>query len=245
MGLVTGFVAGLLGLGGGVILGPALLVLGDYVALSGKLSSIQATGVTAAQGVIGSLSSWFFHRKKVQSNQLAWVIGIPMGLGAVVSSLWIQSQAESVIPATFTCMLATAIVLSFFVGNNRTEFRTPSAGILIALSLPIGLLNGVIGQAGAFFFIPFFIYLVGMPVSLVVGSAGLIGLMSVSSALVPRLLSGVIPWDMVLVIAPAVILGGKLGAKVHYKVSESVVHLSIRAVLILSLIQLLFKTGCV
>ncbi|WP_163834310.1 sulfite exporter TauE/SafE family protein [Spartinivicinus ruber] len=239
LGLTTGFIAGFLGFGGGVLLGPALILLVPI--MTGNILSLeQITGITAAQGLVGSVSSWYFHRKHTQSLRLGCTIGIPMGLGAMTSSCFILQLGELWILATFALMLSFALFISITV-PKFIEYNESNNLLLFTSSLSIGLLNGVIGQGGAFFFIPFFAYIIGLPIRQVVSSAGIIGAFSVSSSLMPRLFCDLIPWLWVIIITPTVIIGSYIGTHLHHQVSDQKLRWFITFFLGLSLVQIINK----
>ncbi|MCX4029055.1 sulfite exporter TauE/SafE family protein [Endozoicomonas sp. SM1973] len=239
LGLTTGFIAGFLGFGGGVLLAPALILLAPI--MTGNVLSLeQITGITATQGLVGSISSWYFHRQHTQNVKFGCTIGVPMGLGAMTSSCFILQLGELWILTTFTLMLSFALITSITV-PSFIEYNESNNSLLFSTSLCIGLLNGVIGQGGAFFFIPFFAYIIGLPIRQVVSSAGIIGTFSVSSSLMPRLFCDLIPWLWVMIITPAVILGSYIGTHLHHKVSDQKLRWSITFFLGLSLIQLINK----
>ncbi len=62
LGLITGFLSGLLGIGGGIIMAPLLLYIPPLFGLE-PLSMHQVAGLTIVQAFFGCLAGGFIHRK--------------------------------------------------------------------------------------------------------------------------------------------------------------------------------------
>jgi uncharacterized membrane protein YfcA len=106
IGLAAGFFSALLGVGGGIIIVPLLLLLCHWQARNATATSLAAIGITALSGVI----SYAFHGDV--SVKYAALIGLPAGVGAVGGSALQQRVHARTLELLFALlMLGTAIWL--------------------------------------------------------------------------------------------------------------------------------------
>jgi uncharacterized membrane protein YfcA len=156
LGLVMGFLAGLLGLGGGMVMVPAvtfMLGLKGFdaehvvkIAVATSLATICFTSIT---------SVWAHHKRRA----VLWPVvvrlvpGILIGsaLGAQVA-VFLPGKALSILFAVFVSFSATQMLLNRAPKPNRTLPGTP--GMLAAGSV-IGMVSALVGAGGAFISVPF------------------------------------------------------------------------------------------
>jgi hypothetical protein len=87
--------------------------------------------------------------------------------------------------------------------------NTPLA---VIIGTSIGTAAGIIGQGGAFLYIPAMLYLLRIPTRICIGSALAIGILSSGAVLVGRLGTSQIPWQNSLILVAGVIIGAQLGS---------------------------------
>jgi uncharacterized membrane protein YfcA len=156
LGLATGFLAGLLGIGGGMLMVPAITwVLGakgfpaDYVvkmAVATSLATICFTSITSVRA----------HHKR---GAVMWPVvlrlapGILLGsaLGAQVA-VAIPGKALGILFALFVSFSATQMFLDRKPRPSRTLPGTPG---MVAAGGAIGMLSALVGAGGAFVSVPF------------------------------------------------------------------------------------------
>ena len=176
-GLSAGFLSGLVGLGGGILLAPLLLFVPDLVGL-GDLSVKEVTGLTMVQGLAGALSGVIRHHSYgyVSKGLVAYMgvsVGVTALLGALLSSQLVSDKAILVVFAT---MALVASLLIFLPGTREHQDR--SAPAIITFNLPltvllaaaIGFSGGLVGQAGSFILIPAMVYVLHIPTRYAIGS---------------------------------------------------------------------------
>ena len=106
IGLVAGFLSALLGVGGGIVIVPLLLVLCRWDARSATATSLAAIGITALSGVI----TYAFHGDV--DVKYAALVGLPAAAGAVGGSRLQQRLRTRTIELLFAVVLvATAVWL--------------------------------------------------------------------------------------------------------------------------------------
>lgn len=175
---VAGFLAGLLGIGGGLILVPGLYFtfssLGYesdhlmHVAIGTSLGTIMATGLSSARS----------HHKRgaVDFNlirQIApgLILGVILGslVASIVNSLWLKCFF---VPALF--ILATLMLIN--PKDKVVQKTLPSRPLTCLITSAIGLVSSLMGIGGAALNVPF-MTLCRVPVHKAIGSASAMGIL--------------------------------------------------------------------
>jgi uncharacterized membrane protein YfcA len=179
VGLVVGFTAGLVGIGGGVLMVPFLYFVyegwgasfGWTVApeLEAAVSHATSLFVIVPTAIVGVLA---YSRKRLVEWRAALPIAafsIPGGiLGARVAILL---PADLLKVAFGLFLLASAIQL---VAGKRTASERPlriSAWVTIPTGLGVGVFSALMGVGGGLVAIPMLIHLIGMPVQKVAATS--------------------------------------------------------------------------
>ena len=177
LGIFTGFLAGLLGVGGGLVLIPILTymfhnALGLETALAVKMAI--ATGMSTI--VVTSLASTRMHH---QIGAVRWdlVKGLTPGLivGSLISSLWlfafINGAVLALVFAGFAAFSATQMLLDRKPKPSRDMpgpvGQTAAGGL-------IGVVSGLVGAGGAFMSVPFMVWC-NVPMRQVVATSAALG----------------------------------------------------------------------
>lgn len=106
IGLVAGFFSALLGVGGGVIIVPLLLLVAGWHARNATATSLAAIGITALSGVI----TYAIHGDV--SVKYAALVGVPAAFGAVGgTSLQRRLQGRTIEILFAALMVGTAVWL--------------------------------------------------------------------------------------------------------------------------------------
>jgi uncharacterized membrane protein YfcA len=157
LGLVTGFLAGLLGIGGGMVIVPFLTYLISQQGVGSALAVKMAIATSMATIVFTSLSSVRAHHKK---GAVRWDIVRGLTPGIVVGALIASLGVFSVMKGT-----TLAFVFAGFVGFSSLQmFRNkqpqpsrmlPSPPGLAGAGGVIGFASGLVGAGGGFISVPF------------------------------------------------------------------------------------------
>jgi uncharacterized membrane protein YfcA len=253
---VVGFVSGLVGVGGGFIMTPALIFLGipSPVAVATGASQIAATSFS---GMI-SLA----RRKSVD-----WRMGLLLSIGGVAGSvsgvslfhrLLAIGQLDLIISLCYIVLLALigALMLMESIAviykrpnpsraifsrsarrmTNRLPFRMrfPRSGLYISVVPPlalgffIGALAAIMGVGGGFILAPAMIYLLRMPTNVVIGTS-LFQILIVTAFIV--LLQATMTHTVDLVLSAILMLGGVVGAQLGSRLGARLRGEQIRAIL--------------
>ncbi len=229
LGLFGGFLSGLLGIGGGIIMVPLLLYLPPLLHV-GTLSMKVVAGITSVQSFFGAASGAIAHkRQQYVSAPLAIYMGGSMGAGSLVGSIASKYVSSETILMVFAFMAFGAAILMFLPNpENGTAYRvhdlTFNKPLTLGIGLFIGLFAGIIGQGGAFLFIPSMLFILRIPTRITIGTALVIGMVSSVSVLIGRMGTHQIPYLMSGILVAGVMVGAQLGALLSHKTPKKVLR---------------------
>jgi uncharacterized membrane protein YfcA len=226
LGLCGGFLAGLLGIGGGMVLVPFLTVIMANQGVEAGLAVKMAIATGMATIVFTSLSSVRAHHRR---GAVRWDIVRRLApgivLGAALASLGVFAalggQALALVFAVFVAFSATQMWIDKKPAASRT---LPGPTGQLAAGGGIGFVSGLVGAGGGFISVPFLVWCnvamhqavatsaaLGFPIALA-NSAGY-ALAGQRVAGLPDASLGYIFLPALLVIALASVLGAPLGAR--------------------------------
>lgn len=159
IGLFAGFLSGLFGVGGGIIIVPALVLLLGYDQRLAAGTSLAAIVPTATVGVIsyatsGSVS-WF----------AALVLAAAAVIGAQIGTTLAPRVSQRALQWGFVAFLIVVIVSLFLVVPARDEvfeMTVLSGSGLVVLGVVTGTLSGLLGVGGGIIVVPMLVLLFGV-----------------------------------------------------------------------------------
>jgi uncharacterized membrane protein YfcA len=157
LGLITGFLAGLLGIGGGMVMVPFLtMMLGDR-GVSPDLAVKMAIATSMGTIIFTSISSVRAHHKK---GAVRWELVKGLAPGIVLGSFLASMGAFAALKGAYL-----ALFFALFVGFSATQMfldkkpepnrQVPGTGGLLGAGGVIGFLSGMVGAGGGFVSVPF------------------------------------------------------------------------------------------
>ncbi|AMM26128.1 sulfite exporter TauE/SafE family protein [Variovorax sp. PAMC 28711] len=157
LGLGTGFLAGLLGIGGGMLMVPFLTIILANRGVPADLAVKMAIATSMATIIFTSISSVRAHHKR---GAVRWDIVKRLAPGIVIGSLIGSLGVFALLKGT-----ALAIFFALFVGFSATQMfldkkpkptrQMPGAGGQLAAGGVIGFISGLVGAGGGFISVPF------------------------------------------------------------------------------------------
>jgi hypothetical protein len=182
-GLLSGLLAGLLGIGGGNVLVPILLTMGYSYAQSVATSSLAIVMTSLS----GSFQNW-------RMGYLKWdkviLLGLPGVFTAFLGAYLVGQTPKYILEAAFGCLLLITIYLT----NLRQQLERQDEAIARETANPVlsrlftggtaGLLSGLFGVGGGIIIVPLQMLFLGEKIKLAIQtSLGVIIITSISSCL--------------------------------------------------------------
>ncbi|MDN3987344.1 sulfite exporter TauE/SafE family protein [Zwartia vadi] len=176
LGCVTGFAAGLLGIGGGMLLVPFLTFLLTWQGLPIELTVHAAIATSMASILFTSVSSVRAHNKK---GAVRWDLVAALTPGIVVGGLVSGGAIFSFLKTGWL-----ALFFALFVGYSAYQMlrdkkpkpsrQMPGKAGTVAAGGTIGFLSGLVGAGGGFISVPFLLWC-NVPLHQAVGTSAALG----------------------------------------------------------------------
>ncbi len=168
VGLVAGFLSGLFGVGGGILIVPALVLLLGFDQRLAHGTSLAAVLPIA----ISSLTSYALE------DEVDWTFGALLAVGAVIGAVIgthiLDRLPHDALAIAFAVLLAaTAIRLLFdhSEGSGRADLTAVSVALVVFIGFVTGVLAGLLGVGGGIFVVPAMVVGFGIPAAMAKGTS--------------------------------------------------------------------------
>jgi hypothetical protein len=169
VGLAAGFLSGIFGVGGGILMVPALVML---LAMGQRLAhgtSLAAIVPIALAGVLGY----------ALDGQVDWAAALFLivgsaGLGARIGTHLLHVLPQRALALVFGVVLLAAaarMVLDDSDATGRVDLTVGSAIVLVLVGVLAGTAAGLLGVGGGIIMVPAMVVLVGIPAAVAKGSS--------------------------------------------------------------------------
>ncbi len=215
VGILVGALSGFFGIGGGMILIPALMFLGIDIKT--------AIGISIVQMVFSSLYGSYLNHKK---GSLILGEGIWVGVGGFIGG-FVGARISNIIPATileymFLGLLLFALFRLFSSKvSSDGSVKTLGKGTLFAVGLIIGIFAIALGVGGSILLTPILAGFLLYPIKKAVSAGLFFVAFSSIAGLVSHLSLGTIDIEKGLYVATASLLGVFIGIWLKDQVSSS------------------------
>ena len=221
MGVVTGVLSGLLGVGGGFVLVPMMVYLLG-------MNQHRAHGTSLAVISMVVLFSAIFYSRH---GQVDWLVAIELMIGGVIGAA-VGARLCTFISARrlrryfgvlmmliglrmlYGAASAAVIVNPVIAGHEISPHALGGALAVVGIGLVTGILSGIFGIGGGIIMIPALVLFFGFTQKMAQGiSLAVIIPVSISGALIHNR-HGNVRWDTVLWLGLGGIMGGLVGARI-------------------------------
>jgi uncharacterized membrane protein YfcA len=234
LGVVGGFLAGLLGVGGGMMMVPFMTAIVAQRGVPASMAVKMAIATSMATILFTSLSSLRAHHRL---GAVRWDLVRGLAPGIVGGGLLAGAGAFAVLKGQ-----GLALCFAVFIGYSSVQMlrgRKPRPGRQMpgtvgqtAAGAGIGFISGLLGAGGAFISVPFMVWC-NVPIRQAVGSSAAIGFPVAAAATAGYLISG---WGLppalpgafgylylpgLLVVALASVTLAPLGARTAQRIDTS------------------------
>lgn len=253
-GLIAGVIAGLLGVGGGIVVVPVLEIMLRYagvplewrmhVAVATSLATIIPTAISSSRA---------HHARGAVDWQVVRSWAVPMLAGSLAGSVLAAHAKSSVLSAIFGFVaLAVAIKMFLPLDHLRLGDKVPRGVAGGVVSATIGGVSAMMGIGGGTLSVPT-MTLTGAAVHRAVGTAAFLGLLISVPGTLGYLFAtppAVLPWGTIglvslvgfAVIAPASFITAPLGARIAHRLSKRHLSAAFGAFLLIVAVRMLYRT---
>jgi uncharacterized membrane protein YfcA len=242
LGFCGAFVAGLLGVGGAIVMIPLVLYVPPFLGV-GQLDVRAVAGVTMTQVLAAAAVGMLAHRRHAAVHAgLAWVGGLAMAAGSLVGALASAYASDRALLTVFALMVTAAAAL-VFVGAGGDAAREHEALLSFSrrraalVASGVGLAAGLVGAGGAFLLVPLLLVVVGVPIRISIGSSLAITALAATAGFAGKLVTGQIPLAPTLAVVAGAIPGAPLGAMVSRRMPPFGLRLTLFVVIVLTAVK--------
>lgn len=227
VGLLVGLVMGALGAGGGIIAVPALVYLLGQEPAVATTTSLVIVGLTSVVAVV----------QHARGGRVAWADGTAFGvLGAAGALLGSRVGADADPRPTMWLFASLLFVVAAVMWrrarpSRRTDpvepeerrwlqwrpfrVRARRALLVLIVASAAGVLTGFFGVGGGFAIVPALTIVLGLPMSLAVGTSLLVIGLNSATGIAGRLGSSLeLDWQLILVFTASAVVGSLVGERV-------------------------------
>lgn len=263
IGLGSSVLGALVGIGGGIIIVPALVFLGINLDLIEGMTPQIAIGTSSMILVITGLSGMLAYGKSNQVdryNGSLFLIGLVPGafVGSYASS-YLTIDSFNLYFGIFLIFISILLTVRDKIkpiklfqnpkymrphvdkdGNVHNYGVQPS--VAIVLTFFVGFVTGLFGIGGGALMTPLMLIVFRMPASIAIGTSMMLIFFSSLSSAVGHAFQAHISYLSLLILAPAAFFGTRIGAKVSNKFSNDGLVNILRGALLLIGLYLIIQT---
>ncbi|MED4602600.1 sulfite exporter TauE/SafE family protein [Paenibacillus validus] len=238
VGLIAATFGSLVGLGGGIIIVPALVYLGPLF-VGQTISVSTAVGTSLAVLIFTALSSTlaFLKQKRVdfRSGLLYFMTCGPAAMLGSYVTQFVDAQSFQLYFGFFMMFMAILLILRDYIKPINVRWSVQRTYIdasgqtfeygyslipALAIGSAVGFISGLFGIGGGSLFVPAMVLLFRYPPHVATATSMFVILLSSVMGTVTKLSLGEVDLWMVLCLAPTAVLGGWLGAQIASRLSS-------------------------
>ncbi|MUV39168.1 UPF0721 transmembrane protein YunE [Lentibacillus sp. JNUCC-1] len=260
IGIMTAFAGSLIGLGGGVVLVPTMLLLYQYSDAFGWATPQTIVGISLVAMVFTGLSSTLTYYKKGRIDTKTGTLFLFGSIPGGVIGAWLNQFINAESFSLYFGLLMIGLSLLFFIkrkdpdqglSSEDKHVRTftlngevyryrVSVWLAFFLSLGVGMLSGLFGIGGGSIMVPAMILLFGIPAHIAAATSMFMILFASIISSGTHIALGHVAWEYVFFFIPGAYIGGTLGAKVNQLLKGNTLELILRIMLVLIGLRLIY-----
>lgn len=228
-GLVAGVVAGLFGVGGGIVIVPALLFAFHMDGINPVISMQLAVGTSLATIIFTNLSAAWNHQRR---NAVHWPM-VRRYTPGVLLGAWLGAQLTAMVDGSTLRTLFGLFEIAIGLRMMQTSPNTPNSGraqptVTVLIAIAIGTLSTLFGVGGGTMLVPALTLLSGLTIHQAIGTASAIGTMLAMAGTTGMIHAGwennALPPDTLGFLVPLAALGVIMGTLTTVPIGVMLAH---------------------
>ncbi|PZD95626.1 hypothetical protein DNH61_13985 [Paenibacillus sambharensis] len=259
LGLLAAVFGSIVGLGGGIIIVPSLMLFGS-VLTGGEISHAAAVGTSLAVLIVTALASTISYTKKKRVDfRIGWMLFITSGPAAMLGSALtgqLQGGWFQLMFGVFMLLMAGLLIARDFIkpsariwpisrtyvdpeGQSHEYGFALLPGLLVGFG--VGLVSGLFGIGGGSLFVPVMVLLFRFPPHVATATSMFVIFLSSILGSGVHAVVGETDWRLVLALIPGAWIGGKVGAYIAVRMSGKGLLWLLRVTLFILSAQLIIE----
>lgn len=248
LGLIVGTISGLLGVGGGILMVPAMVFVLPFWGIGG-FDIHQASGVSALQSLLSGITSVITHfRRGAVVPALVYPLiwgGLLGGFTGGYISAWVpQFYLYLIFAVVLAVTLISTVILPTPAHDSDSE-NSPLTGFAFwpgfCISGVISFISANIGIGGSVLLLPILIYLKKVPVRIAIGTGASLVVITALSAVIGKWLTHQVPMPAALWVSLGAMVGGTLGARLSHKLSTTFLQQLLSLLMLITLVRIIYE----
>lgn len=261
LGLAAGTLGSLMGLGGGIVVVPGLMILSGVFDIISGITPQVAVGTSLLIMIFTGLSSTltYIKQKKVDfvSGTIFLTGSIPGALYGVYLNKDIDVSSFLVYFGTFIIIISLILMIrkylkpvqlrekgikrSYIRDNGEVAYYGYSLYLAIPISFVVGMLSGLFGIGGGSLMVPAMILLFGFPTHMAIATSMFMIFFSAIVSSLSHIALGNVNWLFALALIPGAWFGGRFGAMLNQRLKSDTLVIILRISLIVIAIRLIWQ----
>src|SRR5919197_1908046 len=218
VGLASGVLSGLFGVGGGVVMTPGINLL---VSLPPVISVETPLPVIFPTAIVGAFTYW--RAGEVDLRAAAWIgtVGAVASIAGAAATQVVRGRILLIVTAVLLAWQAVQILRDRAVVATTEDERPIPTWAFASVGAVAGLLSGLLGIGGGLVIVPSLAGFLGMPLKRTLGTS----LVCIVAMVVPgtavHAALGHIDWSVALLLVLGSVPGARVGARVALGTRES------------------------
>lgn len=261
IGLIAGTLGSLMGLGGGIIVVPALMILSSYVGILAGITPQIAVGTSLLIMIFTGLSSTLAYLKqKTVDLKSGWLFFAGSGPGALLGvylNNGIDVQSFLIFFGSFIIFISFVLLirkhlkpLKLTKRGIKREYINEAGetieygyhpALALSIAFVVGMCSGLFGIGGGSLMVPAMLLLFGFPPHRAVATSMFLIFLSAILSSISHIALGNVNWLYALALVPGAWFGGKLGATINQHLKSDTLVNILRIFLVIIGFRLIYQ----
>jgi len=259
VGIIGAVFGSIVGLGGGIITVPVLILLGPGL-LGEPVSAQTAVGTSLAVLIFTALAAtWTYSKQGKTDFRSGWLFFAASGPAAMIGAQLSSGVSKGPFQLAFGLFMLVMFALmvarermkplhigwsikrSFTDGSGQIYEYGYNISVALLIGCGVGIASGLFGIGGGSLFVPLMVLLFRFPPHVATASSMFVILLSSVLGSSVHIWHGHVDWQLFAALAPGALIGGRAGASIAIRLSGPQLMWLLRATLLAMAVYLIVE----